>query len=137
MKTAELKEQFTNIIDTYLGQQGLWDIFPTDPYEDCIDGFVKDLIKVARHHKLELKKELKKCSFEDCTEVSSTKYYLSKRIKELRNDRKWSVEKLAKKTNLDANYLRGVERGELTPTIYTIKDLTQAFKIKSSDLLPF
>lgn len=43
----------------------------------------------------------------------------------------------AKKADLNSNYYAKVERGEINPTITTLKKIVKALGIKSSEVLPF
>lgn len=43
----------------------------------------------------------------------------------------------AKKADLNSNYYAKVERGEINPTLTTLKKIVKALGIKSSEVLPF
>jgi transcriptional regulator with XRE-family HTH domain len=63
--------------------------------------------------------------------------YLEKfgrRIKELRNTRQLSQEKLAALCNLDRTYISGVERGKRNISLLNIKLISEALKISLYEL---
>ena len=57
-----------------------------------------------------------------------------KRIKELRNTRQLSQEKLAALCNLDRTYISGVERGKRNISLLNIKIISEALNITLYDL---
>jgi len=44
---------------------------------------------------------------------------------------------LAQKAKIKSNYYAKLERGEVTPTLTTLKKILKALNLKSSDVLPF
>jgi len=56
-------------------------------------------------------------------------------IREVRTGRRVSQEALALETGVHRNYIGGIERGELNPTLRTIKRLAGAFDLSPSELL--
>ena len=48
---------------------------------------------------------------------------IAKRFKQLRTDRKYSVYRLSKETDVSENHIHSIERGESQPTIYTLEKL--------------
>ena len=56
-------------------------------------------------------------------------------VRELREARKLSQERLGQLARLHRNYIGGVERGELNPTLRTIKRLAAALDLTGSELL--
>lgn len=44
---------------------------------------------------------------------------------------------LAEKLGINTNYYARIERGEVNPSLETLKQLTKILKVKSSDILPF
>ena len=60
---------------------------------------------------------------------------LGVRIKELRRDKNWSQEDLAKETSFHRTYIGMVERGERNPSMININAFAEAFGISISELL--
>ena len=56
-------------------------------------------------------------------------------VRELRAERGLSQERLGELGSLHRNYVGGVERGELNPTLRTIRKLASAFGVTSSELV--
>jgi transcriptional regulator with XRE-family HTH domain len=56
-------------------------------------------------------------------------------VRELRKERGLSQEELGHRSGLHRNYIGGIERGELNPTLTSILSLARAFEIRSSILL--
>jgi len=56
-------------------------------------------------------------------------------VRELRKERGLSQEELGHRSGLHRNYVGGIERGELNPTLTSILSLARAFEIRSSILL--
>jgi transcriptional regulator with XRE-family HTH domain len=54
---------------------------------------------------------------------------LGKRIKDLRLRRKWTLRKLSEVSNLSANAISLIERGENSPTVSSLHRLAMAFEI--------
>lgn len=57
------------------------------------------------------------------------------RIRDLRQERKWSQEDLAGKTGLHVTYVSGLERGRRNPTLRVIAQLSLALDIDLGDML--
>lgn len=58
------------------------------------------------------------------------------RLRKLRQERGWSQEELAAKSEHHWTYIGGVERGERNPTLLVIASLAKALKIRIADLFP-
>ena len=61
---------------------------------------------------------------------------LSKRLKELRKERKWTQQELAQKANLSFNAVTKIEQGAAQyPTLKTLLKLASAFDIGLDELI--
>jgi len=68
---------------------------------------------------------------------TSAQQKLGKQLKQLRNERGLTQEKLGELTGLDRGYISGVERGVRNPSIRNIERLAKALKVKTSELVEF
>ena len=59
---------------------------------------------------------------------------LGRRIRELRDARGWSQERLAEAAYVDRSYLAGVERGLRNPTVRNLLKIAIALRVKLVDL---
>jgi transcriptional regulator with XRE-family HTH domain len=55
-------------------------------------------------------------------------------VRELRKERRLSQEELGHRSGLHRNYIGGIERGELNPSLESIARLAQALATKPSEL---
>lgn len=55
------------------------------------------------------------------------------KVKELRQSKGWSQEKLALNSNLDRTYIPSIEKGKRNVSLVVIEQLANAFKIKIKD----
>lgn len=58
---------------------------------------------------------------------------MGERIRNLRNDRKWSQEELAHRANIHRSHLGEIERGETSVTVESINKIAGAFGITLED----
>jgi len=65
----------------------------------------------------------------------SLEQLLGKRIVQLREERKWTQEKLAAEADLNPRHLQQIEYGELWPRVATLRKLANAFKMAPEDIL--
>jgi transcriptional regulator with XRE-family HTH domain len=56
-------------------------------------------------------------------------------VRQLREKRQLSQERLGQLAQLHRNYIGGIERGELNPTLRTIQKLAAALELRPSQLL--
>jgi len=59
---------------------------------------------------------------------------LGSRIRELRDEKGWSQEKLAEAACVDRSYIAGIERGLRNPTVRNLLKIASALKVKMADL---
>lgn len=57
-------------------------------------------------------------------------------VRKYRKEKKMSQEQLALLCNMDRSYLGRIERGEVNPTLEKIYELSNALRIKASELMP-
>ena len=62
---------------------------------------------------------------------------VGKELRRQRTKKKLSQEELAHKAGLYRTYIGHIEVGRYMPSVYTIYKISQALKVKSSDLLPY
>lgn len=56
-------------------------------------------------------------------------------LKQLREERNWSLEDLSKKTQVGVEKLAMYEKGELTPSVQTILKLSNVLEVPASNLM--
>ena len=59
-----------------------------------------------------------------------------RRVRELREHRRWTQEQLATKCGRHWTYIGGIERGERNPTLRVIVDVAGALGVSVGDLFP-
>jgi transcriptional regulator with XRE-family HTH domain len=59
---------------------------------------------------------------------------LGKRIRELRDEKGWSQERLAEAAYLDRSYLAGIESGARNPSVRSLLKIANALKVQVGDL---
>jgi transcriptional regulator with XRE-family HTH domain len=59
---------------------------------------------------------------------------LGQRIRELRDAKGWSQERLAEAAYLDRSYLAGIERGLRNPSVRSLLKIANALKVQMRDL---
>lgn len=57
------------------------------------------------------------------------------RLRELRNARGWSQERLAEEAGITLNYVGNLERGEQGPSLHVLLRLARAFGLSAAELL--
>jgi transcriptional regulator with XRE-family HTH domain len=65
----------------------------------------------------------------------STQQKLGIRVRELRNQRGWTQEKLEELSGLDRTYISDIERGVRNPSVTSLDKLAKALKVKAAELL--
>lgn len=58
-------------------------------------------------------------------------------LKKAREEANLTQTEAAKKAGIHVNYYARIERGEAIPSGKVLKSLTELFKLKSTDILPF
>jgi transcriptional regulator with XRE-family HTH domain len=61
---------------------------------------------------------------------------LGKRIRELRDEKGWSQERLAEAAYLDRSYLAGIESGARNPSVRSLLKIANALRVQVKDLFP-
>ena len=59
---------------------------------------------------------------------------IGKRLKKARKDTELTQLEVAEKVNVSVNYYARIERGEVTPSMETLKDIMRTLKIKSLEI---
>lgn len=137
MQTASLKEQFINVI-TYNQGRELWYTRPTLTFEETIGELVDELIVVAEKYKAGENYELHHWDEEEAlSDHGAIDSVVGRNIRRIQDDKKWSIAKLASESDLNEDYLRGVQLGESLLGLWSLMRIADALGVKSSDLLPF
>lgn len=61
---------------------------------------------------------------------------LGRRVREFRQARGWSQERLAEQAEMDRSYIAGIELGGRNPSLKALERLARALKISVRDLFP-
>ena len=136
MKKATLKEQITSVIALHY-DRGLWHSRPEKSYDECIQSFVGDLVRIASYHKRGKKFQPYLYDEIDLRVTTATGEAIGEKIRELRAEKGWTLEQFAKKTDINVDYLRCIERGEPILRMWALEVILDALKVKSSAVLPF
>jgi ribosome-binding protein aMBF1 (putative translation factor) len=134
MKKATLEEQFHYVINSYFGRE-LWRTGDDEEYEESMKPFIEDLARIAKHHKKG--KSIIMHYFETNNNYIGTNFFMGKKIEKLRTQKGWTLAQLSEMTELNADYLRNIELGEPLLRLWELEQIAKAFKVKSSDILPF
>lgn len=59
---------------------------------------------------------------------------MGKVLKKARKDRRLTQEEVAEKVNITPNYYARIERGEVSPSLETLKDLMKLLKVKTLEI---
>jgi len=59
---------------------------------------------------------------------------IGKKLKQAREKAKLTQLEVAEKVNLSVNYYARIERGEVSPSLETLKDLMKTLKVKSLEI---
>ena len=62
--------------------------------------------------------------------------HIGKKVRQLRQQKVWSLEALANKTDSGVSYISEVENGKRNPTIEKMWELATALEVEVRDLLP-
>ena len=135
MENADLKKHFINVINSHYERE-LWAFRAADSYEDGIEPFVDDLVKVAQCYKRGINMESHK-TYYPVVDSEGLDYKIGRKIQDIRMQKGWSLNKLAKSITMDPNYLLSIERGELLIRIWDLEQIAYAFKINLIELLTF
>jgi transcriptional regulator with XRE-family HTH domain len=60
---------------------------------------------------------------------------LGKRVRSIRQRKKWTLEFLAERTGMHVTYLSSIERGHRNPTLNVLASLARGLAVSVSDLL--
>ena len=134
MDKATLEEQFHYVINSYYGRE-LWRTGDDEEYEISMRPVIEDLVRIAKYHKKG------KSIIIHYREINNNwigaNFFMAKKIEKLRTQKSWTLAQLSKKTELNEDYLRNVELGEPLLRLWELEQIAKAFKVKSSDILPF
>lgn len=62
---------------------------------------------------------------------------IAKNLSNIRDDLRITQKEAADRANMNVNYYAKIERGESIPSIKTLKKITKALKVSSTDILSF
>ncbi len=69
--------------------------------------------------------------------IDNNSRQIAKNLKRIRLQKSLTQQQLADRANMNVNLYARIERGEVTPSIGTLKKLAKALGVKSSDILQF
>ena len=137
MQAASLKEQFINVITFHHGRE-LWFTRPEQSYDDTVESFIDDLVKITQQHKEGVDFKMYQWDPEDSlSDNTDISHVIGRNIRDLQDSKGWSLKTLAKKSRLNEEYLRNVQRGESLLGMWALMQIAEALGVKSSELLPF
>lgn len=67
----------------------------------------------------------------------SIKSEFGKHLRKLREEKRWTQEKLADEAGMHFTYIGQIERGRRNPSLVNLHRLAKALKISAGQLLPF
>jgi len=62
---------------------------------------------------------------------------LGRRIRQLRDEKSWSQERLAERADLDRSYIAGIEIGARNPSLRSLEKLAKALDVSPASLFAF
>lgn len=137
MQAASLKEQFINVI-TYNHGRELWYTRPTLTFEETIGELVDELIVVTKKYKAGENYELHHWDEEEAlSDHSAVDSVVGRNIRRIQDDKGWSIARLARESDLNEDYLRGVQLGESLLGMWALMRIADALGVQASDLLPY
>lgn len=68
--------------------------------------------------------------------AQNVKQIVGQRIRELREEKGWSQEKLAEQADLDRTYIGRIERGEKNIGLENLVKIARALGVRARELLP-
>ena len=70
-------------------------------------------------------------------EEQKIKSDISERLRAIRKEQRYTQVEAAKLADINKNYYAKVERGDLTPSVRTVKKIAKAFGVNATDILGF
>jgi ribosome-binding protein aMBF1 (putative translation factor) len=113
----------------------LWRTGDEEEYDVSMKPFIEDLVQIAKYYKKG--KSITMHYFEVNNHYIGTHFLIGKKIEKLRTQKGWTLKQLAKRTEINADYLRNIELGEPLLGLWELEQIADAFKVKSSAIMPF